>query len=83
MSDSENLKENSMKSEKTNNQAKAIRVRSSVKAGSDQVQDKLKCNHNQPVARAAKRLLVKSSIKAGINDSQHNQRLALDRKSSR
>ena len=68
-----------MKSEKTNDRTKAIRVKSSIKAGGDQVQYEAGgwChNHNQTLSREAKGLRVKSNLKAGIIVTQHNQTVA-------
>ena len=63
MTDFENLMERIMKSEKTNNRAKGMRVKSSIKAG---LLAGICSNHNQTVVRKAKGLRVKSSVKAGM-----------------
>jgi hypothetical protein len=59
-----------MKTENTKNQPKGMKVKSSVKAGGDQVSECGHChNHNQTVARESKSLRVKSGIKAGCDQS--------------
>jgi hypothetical protein len=73
MSDFENPMEIIMRSENTKNQPKGMIVKSSVKAGGDQINHCTVCNnHNETLSREAKSLRVKSNVKAGFLPICHN-----------